>query len=299
VRKFTEPPRWTDDDLKRDQSTAEAKFTARRRLEGPDAFESTYHDLRPRVEDLLHLSNDLLTLDGNVFRANPDAWQPGRYITGPPISQEDLWTLTGGSKFGRVPPGLAEDTADALRVVIDPVRFPWVGSRRVPSDSERETAIVSTTLLWASQHLGTLRRRSASVQQEEMAGEVLALAGLIFDEARSEIELLDDMERGTYSKERRVHGAKCDVPTRLRDGRMFTLECKVSNGPKNGWKRLNREVRGKADGWTTHFGSQAVTGVVLAGVFDLSALKSARDAGVVIFWDHNLTPLLDFAMSAE
>ena len=98
------------------------------------------------------------------------------------------------------------------------------------------------------------------------------------------------MPRGGYSRERRLAGAKCDVPARLFDGRLLALECKVSNGPKNGWKRVNREVGGKSDAWRAHFGTQALTGVILAGVFDLSCLVTAQDRGVVILWEHDLEP---------
>jgi len=299
MRRFLAAPIWSDTDLKIGRDRAEREFSSKRRAEGPDAFEKTYWELRPRVEALMTMSDDLRRLNGDVFRSDPDAWQPSRYLTGPPISQEDLWTLIGGTKFRRVPPRLADDTAEALNLVIDPIRFPWVRQGRAPLPHERDHAVGATTLLWATQYLGTVRRGSASRLQEETTGETLNLAGLTFDAAREQIELLDDIARGTYSKERPVHGAKCDVPSRLFDGRMFLLECKVSNGPKNGWKRVNREVRGKADGWTTYFGSQAVTGVVLSGVFDLSALKAARDAGVVIFWEHDLSPLLDFAVAAK
>lgn len=68
----------------------------------------------------------------------------------------------------------------------------------------------------------------------------------------------------------------------------------MSNGPKNGWKRVNREVGGKAETWRGTFGSRALSGLVLAGVFDLSYIKTAQDAGVIIFWERDLTPLRDF-----
>ena len=68
----------------------------------------------------------------------------------------------------------------------------------------------------------------------------------------------------------------------------------MANGPKNGWKRLNRETGGKAETWRTAFGVQVVTAVVIAGVLDLSALMQAQATGVVIFWEHDLEPLAQF-----
>jgi hypothetical protein len=237
-------------------------------------------------------------LTGEVFVGDPEAWQAARYVCGPPISQEDLWTLVGGPKFKRVPLDLAEDTAEAIRLVIDPVRFPWLVENREPSNHEREAALLATAVLWAAQQLGTNRRGEASKRQETLTAQTLADAGLTFVELRGKIDFIDDLAPGTYTRERRVAGAKCDVPCRLPDKRLFAIECKVSNGPKNGWKRVNREVGGKAEGWRRHFGQNTLTGVVLAGVFDLAALRTAQDRGVSIFWEHDLAPLGRFVEEA-
>jgi len=295
---FLQPPTWSDADLKASRDRAEALFTERRREEGPRAFEAMYLSLRPTVADLFERSDDLRSLNASIFESNPDAWQVSRYVTGPPISQEDLWTLVGGPKFKRVPAEFAEATADAIRVVIDPIRFPWIAQHRSATNEERERAIMATALLWAAQQVGTVRRGEASMRQELQTASALSDAGIDFDPARSKVQFIDELARGTYSRERVIAGSKCDVPARLRDGRLFTIECKVSNGPKNGWKRLNREVGGKAVTWRSAFGSNLVAAVVLAGVFDLSALKGARDQGVTIFWDHELEPLTDFARRA-
>lgn len=275
----------------------EQRFTSQRKEEGPRSFVRLYNELRPRVASVFDASDDFRNLAGAVFLQDPDAWQACRYVCAPPISQEDLWTLVGGPKFKRVPAALADETAEAIRVVIDPVRFPWVEDGRSPSDDERAAAIMSTTVLWTAQQLGTERRGEASSRQEAATAETLRDVGLVLEGSRAQIMFLDDMSRGTFSKERRIGGAKCDVPARLHDGRLLALECKVSNGPKNGWKRVNREVAGKAETWRQQFGSQVLTGVVLAGVFDLSSLRSAQAAGVALFWEHDLTSLHSFVQS--
>lgn len=274
-------------------------FTTQRREEGPLAFQRVYTALRPRVEYVFDASDNMRNLTGAVFTQDPDAWQAARYICGPPISQEDLWTLVGGPKFKRVPPDLAEETAEAIRIVIDPVRFPWLTENRDPAPSEREAAVLATSVLWAAQQLGTQRRGEASLRQEALTAQTLADAGMSFDGTRGPIRFIDDLAPGTYTRERRVAAAKCDVPSRLHDKRLFAVECKVSNGPKNGWKRVNREVGGKAEGWRSHFGQDTLTGVVLAGVFDLACLRTAQDRGVSIFWEHDLSPLGEFVTATR
>ena len=296
---FVAPPQWTAAELKAARDTAEDAFTHLRREEGPKAFQRMYDQLRPRVEQVFEASDDIQNLTGAVFKADPQAWQACRYLCGPPISQEDLWTLVGGPKFRSVPPDYAEDTAEAIRVVVDPVRFPWLAQGRPPWPDEREMAIMATTVLWAAQQTGTERRGEASSRQETMTAKTLDDAGLTLEVSRAPIQFIDDMPRGGYSRERRLAGAKCDVPARLFDGRLLALECKVSNGPKNGWKRVNREVGGKSDAWRAHFGSQALTGVILAGVFDLSCLVTAQDRGVIILWEHDMNPLREFVESTS
>jgi hypothetical protein len=123
-------------------------------------------------------------------------------------------------------------------------------------------------------------------------------AGFELDQSRKSMVALDELPRGSFSRERKVGGAKCDIPIRLYDGRLLTIECKVSNGPKNSWKRLQREVGGKADTWKQAYGAQVITGAVLAGVFDLKCLVDAQNKqNVALFWQHDLKPLIDFVKS--
>lgn len=184
--------------------------------------------------------------------------------------------------------------------LLDPIRFPWRESRRGPTPVELDASILATTVMLASVTTATRRRGDASTRQEAAVAQVLDAAGLSFDPARTPIDVIDALPRGSFSRERKVAGAKCDVPVRLRDGRLLALECKVSNGPKNSWKRLNREVGGKAERWRAAFGGQLVTGAVLAGVFDLSCLVAAQgDEVVAIYWEHDLTRLITFLNAAR
>lgn len=299
-RGFVVAPRATVDQLRQARDQAEALFKEQRREEGPRAFEAVCADVEVTVREALSATGDLLALTGNVFRSDPMLFQPLRSFCGPPISEEDLWTLVGGPKFRRVPADYADETADVISLVIDPVRFPWVAENRAPRDEERERAILATTTLIASRVIATNRRSSASSRQEQAVASVLVRASFILDDGRAPINVVDALARGRFSRERILAGAKCDVPVRLRDGRLLALECKVSNGPKNSWKRVNREVGGKAETWRQHFGAQVVTAVVLAGVYDLACLVTAQDAQhVTLFWEHDLEPLAEFVELAS
>jgi hypothetical protein len=273
-------------------------FTEQRRDEGPRAYAAVYAELEPHIRAGFELTDDLRSVKGEALLADPLLWQVLRYCCAPPISEEDLWTMVG-KRFRRVTPDVADDTAEAVQPLFDPIRFPWLEQDRSPTKIERDASLLATTAMYASVMTGTRRRGEVSARQEAAVAAVLAKSGFDFDEGRAAMNVLDALARGSFSRERKVAGAKCDVPVRLRDGRLLAIECKVSNGPKNSWKRLNREVGGKAERWRGAFGTQVVTAAVLAGVFDLSCLVAGQnDAEVALFWEHDLSPLVLFVDQA-
>ena len=290
------PPRWTTEQLKDARDAREAEYRREWREEGPEVWIEACSSVRPLLEELFRETQNLRSLTPDVIRNDPGAWQLLRYVCAPVLSEENFWTLVGSPKSKVVRSEYSETVAEVISLVIDPVRFPWVAANRDPTPQERDAALMATTVLLAAQRVGTGARSDRSKLQELAVAQVLTDAGYVKVEERERIELIDDLDRGTFTNERRVAGAKCDVPVRLHDGRMLLIECKVSFGPKNGWKRLNRETGGKAEGWRNHFGSAAViTAVVLDGVFDLGCLVQAQEQqGVTIFWERQLDPLREF-----
>ena len=291
------PPRWPDDTLKAERDLSEKRFILGRQEEGPAAFYVTWEAVEPKIRSAFKATKNLRQIEGAALVADKHLWQILRYVCAPRISEEDLWTLVG-KKFKSVPTAFSDAAAKTFSSLIDMKRFPWVIAGRDPTDAELEASIIATATLQAHEALSTSRRGSASKSQELQVSEALIAAGWILDSGRGSIASLDGIQRGQFSRERKVGGAKCDIPIRLNDGRLLALECKVSNGPKNSWKRLQREVGGKADAWKQAYGSQVITGAVLAGVFDLKCLADAQNQqNVVLFWQHDLKPLVEFIQS--
>ena len=291
---MSSPPKWSEEVLKTERERSEKRFIATRQDEGPAAYYSTWDKLEPEVRAALQSTKNLREISVTALIEDKKLWQVLRYICAPRVSEEDLWTLVG-KKFKSVPPAFADSTATTLTELVDTKRFPWVLGAREPSLGEVEASVLATTTLLAHEALGTTRRGSASRLQEEQVSTALVAAGFELDVSRKPLVALDELARGSFSRERKVGGAKCDVPIRLSDGRLLAIECKVSNGPKNSWKRLQREVGGKADTWKQAYGTQVITGAVLAGVFDLKCLVDAQNKqNVVLFWQHDLKPLIEF-----
>lgn len=291
------PPRWPEATLKAERDLSEKRFVSGRQDEGPAAYYETWEDVEPKIRAAFKATKNLRELKGEALLADKHLWQVLRYVCAPRISEEDLWTLVG-KKFKTVPQAFAEATAKTFSSLVDMKRFPWVIAGRDPIEAELDAAITATATLQAHEALSTSRRGSASKLQEQQVSEALIAGGWMLDASRKPIVSLDEILRGHFSRERKVGGSKCDIPIRLNDGRLLALECKVSNGPKNSWKRLQREVGGKADTWKQAYGSQVITGAVLAGVFDLKCLADAQNhQNVVLFWQHDLKPLVEFIQS--
>lgn len=298
-RGFSSPRTWSREELRSARDQAEGLFKDHRRKEGPLAFQGLYRTNEGLVRTALESTGDLRNLTGDVLRRHePLMWGTLRYCCAPPVSEEDLWTLVG-RKFKALPKDAADATAAALLDVLDSIRFPWVAEDRRPTVAERNAGVMATSALMTHEHLRTQRRGQSSKRQEDAVAAALRSVEYQLASAAGprEITILDHLERGCFSRERKIAGAKCDVPVRLLDGRLLALECKVSNGPKNSWKRLNREVGGKAERWSKAFGTQLLTGAVLAGVFDVRCLETAQESGVFLFWEHDLTSLTDFVRS--
>lgn len=282
------PPTWTEQELQHGRDVAEREYIVAQ--EGEGGWADLFNESQPVVEAAFEKTRDLRTLDAGLV-ADRELWQILRFCCGPPISEENLWTFIGKKFQGQLPVGLEAKTANELAKRLDPVRFPWVVRGRAPTKEERQVASTATATLITQARFTTLARGQVARRQTDLVYAALKTAGFVFDEGAKTVE---DLRPGTYCGEKTLHNKKCDVPIRLNDGRLLSLECKVSNTPKNSWKRLNQETVGKSNTWRGRMHDQVVTGCVLAGVFDLQSLVQAQQQGIFIFWEHDLASLVAF-----
>lgn len=69
----------------------------------------------------------------------------------------------------------------------------------------------------------------------------------------------------------------------------------MSNSSTNSVKRLNSDAAVKAGVWIADFGTaQTVPAAVVSGVFKRHNLEAAQDAGLALFWAHDLGELVDW-----
>ncbi|MDR0944718.1 MAG: XamI family restriction endonuclease, partial [Bifidobacteriaceae bacterium] len=224
-----------------------------------------------------------------------------RFLAAPPLSADDLKTLSGAQSL--TPKRLREEPDKAVAAIkavlagLDPRRFPWVVSERPAEPTERFAAIVATAALSASARTQTARR-SRGRELETAVKTALASVGYHEVPTVAVANSTQGPRVGEYCGECDVVGGKADVLVRLPDGRLAPIECKVSNSEVNSYKRLIHDCGEKAQTWTRVLGpANCVPIAALAGCYSLGNLRKAQEMGVTLVWAHELGALADFINS--
>lgn len=292
------PPPWTPEELEAELTRATEIFRQRRMAEPLeeylDAFDRYQGVLEELLESTVDLTADADTLVGVV--SEPELLEAFRYLSGPPISEDDLKVLANAVL---TPSRLQGNQAMARRVAevvingLDPRRFPWVVGQREPTEAERSAAVLASAALLATRRLETTRRNDEKQRQEDTVKRALRDAGLQEVEPRR-IPVTDRAPRpGQFCGESLLGERKADIVVGLWDGRTLPIECKVSNSATNSIKRLNNDAAAKAEYWRAQFGAaQVVPTAVLSGVYKLHNLTAAQARGLTLFWAHDLPQLI-------
>jgi hypothetical protein len=297
------PIRWSEEDLERDRQLAIAEFREERLTEPLDEYLAAFDQVQSAIEEVLEQTVDLEALDqyGLDLLTGNRSQEVFRYLTGPPISQDDLRTVVGASSMSpkalRANPDLVRQLVATVRDILDQRRFPWVREGRDPTEAERTAAIVATASLIASQRVQTHRRNQGKSAQEQRVRLELLAAGLAPLKApgRARIDAPKDWPQpgGFYAGEVTLYGRKADQLVGLWDGHLMPIECKVSNSSINSVKRLNNDAAAKAAGWIMDIGRRQVVPVaVLSGVYECHHLVDAQDRGLMLVWAHRLSDLV-------
>jgi Holliday junction resolvase len=293
VKRFPEPRKWTIGEIETEAAFARDLYARRRPEEGRAAYTIAHAQALGEVDELLRSSDDLLAFD-NVLQARKGLLDAARYLDAPPLSADDLETVSGFRKSVMTAAAMTARTT-VIAAGIDRGRFPWLFEQpaRRPTDDERRAAIACTTALMAAQRASTVLRNMWAKRQEKAVADVLQAKGYGMVKRRR-IDSFADLPPGFFCPESMVFGQKSDIPVGLRNGRYLLIECKVSGSAVNSYKRLNHETVNKRDTWDKGFAAQAYTAAVLGGVFRPANVLAAQERGVSIFWEHDLRPLEEF-----
>ena len=196
--------------------------------------------------------------------------------------------------------GAIRKVFNVIERVIDPLRFPWVVAKRGPTQAEKSSALLASSVLLAAQRIATERRSDGKTEQESLVKNYLGTLGFTEVPTATIKTIVNGPGPLQFCAECHLGDRKADVVLRLHDTRLMAIECKVSNSSTNSVKRLNNDAAVKATYWTEQFGSrQIVPAAMLSGVFKTLNLVQAQDRGLTIFWAHDLARLGQFIESTR
>jgi len=297
-----DPPRWTTEQFDQQRREAIAIFRKVRLEEPLEAYLEFFDRYQGLFETLLEMTVDLSQIHSHGLHVltQDNLIEAVRYLVGPPISTDDLKTISEAASLNKktlaADPDLVRRVIDLVVIALDRRRFPWLAQNREPTESERLAAIIGSTSLLATSKLGTSRRNKGKKEQEQLVEDTLLSAGFKKVPTRKINMLAQAPALGEFCGETIIGTRKADFVLRLWDERVMALECKVSNSALNSVKRLNNDAAAKAEAWRKDFGgeSQIVPTAVISGVYKLNKLEEAQRRGLTIFWSHNLTDFLEW-----
>ena len=289
------PPVWSREQLGEASTRAREHFRQGRHTEPLDIYLDLFDEYRGIVDEVLEQTVDLTRLRDALPDLLDDRRKQEalRYLSGPPVSLDDLKVLTQLDSLAAKRVAADPDALDRLLGFVrdwhDRRRFPWVLENRAPDESERAAAVLATAALLAMRRTETLRRTQSSAMQEQLVAGQLRRSGFTQVATRKVGTIRDAPDPGRFCRESMLGSRKADFIIGLADGRTMALECKVSNSSTNSIKRLNNDAAVKAEIWRREFGTeQVVTAAVLDGVYALRNLMAAQEKGLTIFWAHDL-----------
>lgn len=288
-------PRWDDARLEADRTKAVEVFREERLTEPLEAYLEVFESYRDAFDDLLETTVDLTLLAENAVEVLTDErfLEAVRYLAAPPMSSDDLITLAEAPSLApkviKADPELAQRIIATVLDGLDRRRFPWFTEEREATEQERASAVLASTALLATQRVNTERRSKAKTAQEELVAAWLVKAKFKKVMTRDVHTLASAPKPGEFCAESKLGDRKADLIVGLWDSRVMPIECKVSNSATNSIKRLNNDAAVKAGHWRKEFGdTQVVPVAVLSGVFNTLNLSQAQEAGLTLFWAHDL-----------
>lgn len=295
-----EPPRWSGEQLNELRASAIERFRQQRMGEPLEEYLTAFDEYQGVIEELLERTVDLSRLDDEFLEiiTAPGLLEALRFLSGPPVSADDLKVLAEASLSParlRSDPRMARDVIHVVKLGLDRRRFPWVGENREPTEREREAAVLASSALMATRHVGTSRRHAGKSEQEQLVEEALLSAGFTKVPTRTVNTLSAAPGPAEFCRESLLGTRKADFLVGLWDRRTLAVECKVSNSATNSVKRLNNDAAVKAGVWLQEFGSrQVVPAALLSGVYKVHNLLDAQSRGLALFWAHDLPAFLNW-----
>lgn len=267
----------------------------------PNSEAEAWHEAlkvsRKLIANALRASEFLTNIPG-ALAANGIHMLVFRHLLAPPLSQDQFALLCASwrkntERFPGHPATASEAVAVAIEIATrrSKILTAWLDANRLPHRRELRRLMWAVAPLIASQQVATFQRRKAAEAQEGGVVALLKRKGWICLPSR----LLDrraELPYKHYMHKTRFATAttapqEVDIALGMGGTVVLAMECKVTNDVTNSVKRINDVIK-KAAAWRAHWGSFVRTAAMLQGVIAPKDVERLVDAGVEVFWSHDL-----------
>jgi hypothetical protein len=228
-----------------------------------------------------------------------------RHLLAPPVSQDQFkllcqeWSKSAENQGKPLKASAADAAAKAILDRLDPGLVRWtVNAEQKPSRQDLRAVLKVAAVLIAQQKVATARRTRLSYEQEGAVVNMLEndgwtkLSSKLID-TRAAVPPKHFMHKTRFATrtqaqaQAQAQAQEVDIACGLKGTFVVAMECKVTNDETNSVKRIN-DVLKKATAWHDHWGNFVETAALLAGVVAPKDVQRLTDAGVAVFWSHDL-----------
>ncbi len=268
------------------------------------AWLATIHSARRDIGDALAASSHLREV-ARALQQSGAHMLVFRHLMAPPLSQDQFKLVcpawSKGTETNARP--VEAEVATAIAAVFEERRVrtltPWLAEDRAPTTPEVRRIQLAVAPLIANQRFATERRVAAAALQElsviallQAQGWTMRTSSLI--DTRAALAPREFMHKTRFATSPDASQAQeVDIACGLAGTYVLAMECKVTNDETNSVKRIN-DVLKKAAAWKNHWGSFVETAALLQGVIKPSDVHRLLDAGVHVFWSHDLATFEDW-----
>lgn len=255
-------------------------------------------DARKEIFDALKASGNLQNVSG-ALRSSGSHMIVFRHVLAPPLSQDQFklacasWQKTSEKTGLGLSAPVSTKCEAAVLAYHDRALIPWLDHNRRPSFGEIRRVVHRVVPLIARQRFETVRRNRLANAQENAMVELLDELGWTKMPSK-QIDTRAALPSKTYMHKTRFATStspqEVDVACGLGRSVVLATECKVTNDKTNSVKRVN-DVLKKATAWKEHWGNFVKPAALLQGVINPSDVERLLDAGVEVFWSHDLDDL--------
>lgn len=257
-----------------------------------------------KFRELAETSDNFRNVDVDFVRENPLTVRILRYLTEPILSRDKFseYCDVGDQTLGKYEdyeddttprPETAEKIIDTFEDYRNESLLPWLEIGELEYHEYDEDALIKklqTSIAYnvATSEANTEYRNWRATKQHDYIADELVEAGF----EKVEVSDVTELEPGQYETELNVSNEEADFAIKNHGGELILTEAKMS-GTEINFRKRRKEMINDYTEWTDDRPDARIVGVI-GGVINTDDVELLEEAGIKVFWDHELDGLSEF-----